>query len=218
MAGQYFEYQFFIEMLILTSSIFMHLVRKNSSIVVLYMVQSFLVVLLLVLSSIHRLSAALLAVIVLTFLVKVVIAPVFFFGLIKKNRLKFSVSTYLNVPVTLVVLTALVAVAHSHFFTSFTAIITRGPDTLFLCIASILISFFLIINRKGALSQMIGVLSLENSIVAFASMAGLEQTPGLQLGIVFDILVWTVIAVVFVSMIYRQYGSLDVTAMRHLKE
>ena len=94
----------------------------------------------------------------------------------------------------------------------------RNEHTLLLAVAMMLISVFLIINRKGALSQMIGVLSLENGIVSFACLAGLEQTPGLQLGIIFDILVWVIIATVFASMVYKQYGSLDVTAMTHLKE
>ncbi len=65
---------------------------------------------------------------------------------------------------------------------------------------------------------MIGILSLENGIVCFATFAGLEQTPGLQLGVIFDIFVWVIIATVFISMIYRHFGSLDVSAMRTLKE
>lgn len=218
MPAHAFQIRFFLELLILSSCIFMHLVRKNSSIVLLYMLQSAIIVSLLIIDSMARAGAALIMVIVLTFTVKVVIAPVFFFSLIRRNKLKFSVSTFLNAPLTLIVLAVLIAIAHSQFFNPLTAVLTRGPDTLFLSIAGMLVAFFLIINRKGAMSQMIGVLSLENSMVAFASMTGLEQTAGLQIGIVFDILVWTVIAVVFVSMIYRQYGSLDVSAMKHLRE
>jgi len=75
----------------------------------------------------------------------------------------------------------------------------------------------MIINRKGALSQMIGVLSLENSIVSFAFTAGLEQKPGLELGITFDIFVWIIIATVFVSMVYKKFKTLDVTEMSRLK-
>jgi hydrogenase-4 component E len=59
---------------------------------------------------------------------------------------------------------------------------------------------------------------LENAIVSFATLAGLEQSPGLQIGIMFDIGVWIMIATIFVSMIYRQFGSLDVASMQHLKE
>jgi len=68
------------------------------------------------------------------------------------------------------------------------------------------------------LSQIIGILSLENTIVAFTIFAGLEQSASLQIGIIFDIFVWLIIATVFVSMIYKHFGSLDVTSMKTLKD
>ena len=80
------------------------------------------------------------------------------------------------------------------------------------------LSLFLIINRKSALSQIVGILSLENSIVAFAIFAGLEQSLSLQIGILFDISVWLIIATVFMSMMYTHFGSLDVTDMKKLKD
>ena len=73
-------------------------------------------------------------------------------------------------------------------------------------------------NRKGAISQITGILSLENSIVAFGIVAGLEQSLALQLGIVFDVFVWLIIAIAFVSVVYRKIGSLDVTNMRKLRD
>ena len=81
-----------------------------------------------------------------------------------------------------------------------------------------LLSIFLTINRKSALSQIIGILSLENSIVAFAIFAGLEQSPSLQIGILFDISIWLTIATAFISMIYAHFGSLDITSMKNLTD
>src|SRR3989339_720927 len=52
----------------------------------------------------------------------------------------------------------------------------------------------------------------------FAPLAGLEESPSSQLGIMFDIAIWVVIATVFAGMVYKQFGSLNVTAMKHLKE
>lgn len=65
---------------------------------------------------------------------------------------------------------------------------------------------------------MVGVLSLENSIVLFAAVAGLESTAGPQIGILFDISVWVIIATVFASMMYTHFGSLNVSKMNSLKE
>lgn len=207
-----------IEILIFVSVIFMHLVKKNTSIVIFYLVQSFLIALLLFILSFREASVFLLFVITLTFVVKVIIAPYFFFRLIKKHQLKFSASTYVNTPIILIVITALTALARSSLLKPIITLSAAGENILLLSIATIFISFFLIINRKGALSQMIGILSFENGIVSFAVFAGMEQTPGLQLGIIFDILIWIIIATVFISMIFRHYGSLDVTSMSNLKE
>jgi len=138
--------------------------------------------------------------------------------LIKKHQLKFLVSTCTSMPVTLVVVTILAIIANSSFLVPLTSIIPSNQQSLSLALSSLFISLFLIINRKGALSQIIGVLSLENSIVAFAFFAGLEQTLALQIGIIFDIFVWMIIATFFISMIYKHFGTLNVSEMQHLKD
>ena len=127
-------------------------------------------------------------------------------------------STYLNTPITVLIIAALVAFTQTDVFRPLAQLAADGSNLLLLSVATIMISLFLIINRKGALSQMLGILSLENGIVSFALFAGLEQNPGLQLGITFNILIWIIIATVFISMIYRQFGSLDVTTMKKLTE
>lgn len=218
MISSHYNFVFFLEALIFAAVIFMHLSKKSSSVVSLYILQSLALVALLISSSFQENSILLMLAILVIFAVKVVIAPRFFFGLIKKHQLKFSVSTYLNSPGTLVVLAILTAITYSNLFRPLAVLLSQDGNSLLLAIATMLISIFLIINRRGALSQMIGILSLENGIVSFAALAGLEQTPGLQIGVMFNILVWIIIASVFVSMIYRQFGSLDVTSMTHLKE
>lgn len=218
MRYDYSQFLFFMEILIFASVVLMHLVKKRLSLIVLYTAQSAVITVLLLSFSFREFSLPLLLVTFLIFAVKVVIAPSFFLRLIARKQLKFSTSNYLNVPLTLVVLTALTAMAHSHFSKSLLFIAPSNGNTLLLSIATILIALFLIINQRSALSQMIGILSLENGIVSFAAITGLEQTPALQMGVTFDILVWIIIATVFTSMVYKQFGSLDVTVMKHLKE
>jgi len=195
----------------------MHLSKKNSRFVFLYAGQSLAVIALLLLSSADKISLSLALVAALILAVKVIIAPYFFLRFIKVYKLKFTSNTYLSVPMTLLGLTLITAAAFSRF-APFVSIEPSNGNALLLSIATMLISLFLVINQKGAMPQVIGILSLENGIVAFASAAGLEQTPTLQIGIVFDILVWIILAVVFISMLYKQFGSLDVTTMKHLKE
>lgn len=209
---------FTIEAIVFVAIVLMHLARKNSTVVWLYVLQSVAVVFLLVMSSLTDLSLLLALALISTLVVKLFIAPTFFFKLIKRHRLVFSATTYLNTPLTLFCLAALVAFTQSFLREPLTLVTQIDTTLLIIAVSAIFCSLFLIVNRKGALSQMIGVLSAENAIVAFALFAGLEQSPSLQLGIVFDLLIWILIASVFASMIYKQFGTLDVSEMTHLIE
>lgn len=212
------QLQLIMQAVIFAATVFLHLTKKNSSAVRLYIAQSSAISLLLLFPAFEESSRLLVIAIVSTIAVKIFIAPYFFFGLIRRHGLKFSVSTYLNTPVTLLVIAALVALTRTEVFRPLARLAADGNNLLLLSVATIMISLFLIVNRKGALSQMLGILSLENGIVSFGVFAGLEQNPGLQLGITFNILIWILIATVFISMIYRQFGSLDVTTMKKLTE
>jgi len=211
----------FVESLLILffiSTIFFHLAKKNIGVAYAYSFQSLLIVILLFNSFLETKSISLFFVAFLVFVIKVIITPIFIVKLIKKHQLKFLVSTYTSMPVTLVVVTILAIIANSSFLVPLTSIIPSNQQSLSLALSSLFISLFLIINRKGALSQIIGVLSLENSIVAFAFFAGLEQTLALQIGIIFDIFVWMIIATFFISMIYKHFGTLNVSEMQHLKD
>lgn len=209
---------FFLEMLIFISVVFMHLVHRNSTIISLYIFQSVVVSVLLFGSMVENFSWQLLAVVGFIFLTKVIIAPYFFRKLVKGHQLKFSSSTYLNSPLTLIVVAGLTALTYSRYFLPLTILSAQNSNALLLSVAMIFVSLFLIINRRGVLSQMIGILSLENAIVSFAFLSGLESSPSLQLGIIFDILVWVIIATVFASMIYKKFGTLDTITLKNLKE
>jgi len=200
------------------SVILMHLMKRSSLTVWLYTLQSLLVVVLLTSALLKEFSWLLVLATLAMGGVKVIIAPKFFTELIRKHEVRFSASTYVNGPVTLAALAGLTAFTHAQFFRALTQLNSAQSDAILLSVSMMLISMFLIINRKGALSQMIGILSLENAIVAFATVTGLEQTPALQLGVVFDIFIWITIATVFASMIYQKFGSLDVSKLTHLTE
>lgn len=212
-----FFLQFLLGAVFLTT-IFLHLTKKELGAVVAYSLQSLIIVIILLNSFFETNNIPLLLVILATLVVKVILAPIFFIKLIKQYKLTFSVSTYLNTPLTLVVLATLTAVAHSANFAALTNIVPAHYALLSLALAAIFISLFLIVNRKGAISQALGVISIENSILAFAVFAGLEQSPLLQIGIIFDILIWLVIATVFIAMIYRHFGGLDTSLMQNLKD
>ncbi|MFA6074339.1 MAG: hypothetical protein WCV63_01480 [Negativicutes bacterium] len=200
------------------SIVFLHITKKNFAVSVTYGVQSMAIVILMIHSFFVTGEASMLLIIGLIFTFKVIIAPIFLVKLIKRHKLTFSVSTYLNTPLTLIIIAILTAIAYSQSFAPLTNIIPDNKILLQIALSALFLSLFLIINRKGAISKIIGILALENSIVAFAIFAGLEQSSGLQIGIVFDIFIWFTIAAVFLTMIHKQFGSLDTAKMRHLKD
>lgn len=209
--------QFLLEIIFVTI-LFLHVAKKNYEAVIAYGMQSLVIVLILFNSFLKTGSIFLFIAILLLLVVKVILAPIFFVKLIKKHEVIFSASTYFNMPITLIFIVVLTFIAHSQKFAPLTGIIPANQVLLSFALSSMFLSLFLIINRRGSLSQVIGILSFENSIVAFAIFAGLEQSAMLQMGIIFDIFVWVIIATVFISMIYQHFGSLDVTSMRHLKD
>ena len=170
------QFLFFLETTLLGSVIVMYLTRKNVTVIILYTIQSFIISGSLFYSVLFGTSFLLMVVAIMTFLVKVITAPFFFFRLIKKHRLQFSVNAYLNGPMTSIVLALLIAFLHSNFFRPLATISPANRDTLLPSMSMIFISMFLTVNRKGVLSQMIRILSMENAIVSFAYVSGLETT------------------------------------------
>lgn len=209
--------QFLLGVMYLTV-VFLHVTRKNFFAAAAYSLQSLAMMLILFNSFLETKKISFLVIVLLTLIIKVIIAPLFFTSLIKKHALAFSVSTYLNTPFTLIVIAALSFVAYSNKFVPLTGIVAVNKALLLLALSIIFLSLFLIVNRKGALSQIIGILSLENSILAFIVFAGLEQSAGLQAGVIFNIFIWIIISTVFVSMMYKHFGTLNVTSMKNLQD
>jgi len=204
--------------IIFISVVALNLIKKDSWSVWLYITQSLAIASLLLITAYKEFSILLLIAIVATIAVKIIIAPYFFFDLLKKHQLKSPSKTYLNIWITALAMVILSGLTQTNFFKQLVHLAPEGQNFLFVSLATILLSLFSSINKKGALSQMLGILFLENGIVSFALFAGLEQNPALQLGITFNILIWIIIATVFVSMIYQKFGSLDVSNMKHLTE
>ncbi|MBW6440637.1 hypothetical protein K0B03_01220 [Patescibacteria group bacterium] len=212
------QFLFFAEIIIFLIVVFSQMVKKNKNLVLFYLLQSTVVFLMLILISYSESSITLLVTAIIMFLVKVIIAPRFFLKLINNNQVKSSASSYLSTPVTLFVVMFIVIFANSSVFEVLISLSEKVDKTIPFAIASILSSIFLIINRRGALSQIIGILYLENSIISFAFLIEIKQTLVLELGILFDISVWIVIAVVFISMVYKNFGSLNISEIKKLQD
>jgi hydrogenase-4 component E len=92
------------------------------------------------------------------------------------------------------------------------------PNISAVLIGSIFMSFFLTFNRKSALSQLIGVLSLENCIFVMSRFLDIHELLFLEIGLLFDVFFWIIVASTFAHIIYRHYGSFEMTKMQSLKK
>jgi hydrogenase-4 component E len=157
---------------------------------------------------------------ILTLLVKAVGIPIVLNRLI--NRIKvpkevdFSVNTTISLLICgfLVILSNSVAepILSSHHASS--AMVTK---VLPVSISIMLIGLFIMTSRKKAITQIIGLLTMENGVF----LSGLSITSGMpmivELGIFFDILVAALILGVFVFRINRTFETIDIDTLRRLR-
>lgn len=209
---------FMLESLLFLACVFMHIVKKNSTLVTIYALQSLSVIALLAAIGISEHETGLVLAAVLTFVVKIILAPIIFMRAIKNHDEKSVADTYLSMPLTLIVILVLFLLAQADVFAVLAHAREGAENFVHLSLASIFISMFLAINEKGIVDQIIGVLSMENAIVALGAFLGLEHTFALELGILFDICMWMVGASVFISLIHRHFGTLDTSVIKDLHD
>ncbi len=185
----------------------MNLARKNTMLISLYFLQSLALAAALVAISLSAGTPGLLGAALLTLLVKAVLAPVFLLRMVRKYSAHFSAASYLNTSLSLLALAAITAFSYGFFSPAFAS--SAGTTSVPLLFASIFGALFLMINRRGALSAIVGILSLENSIVLLAAALGVEHSFALEFAIAFDIAVWIAVAGGFLGMMYRQFGTID---------
>lgn len=200
-------------------AILMHLTRRNANLVRLYVIQSLCLSVILLMLGFSSAEKSLLWMSLLTLFVKVIVAPVFFFRVLRGiPGAEMSATNYLSTPQTLLAIMSLVILSYSKI------IIPIGVSTpdlfgLFsLNVAMVLTSIFLLINRRGIFTQIVGILCLENSIVFLSTIVGAKQPVGLEIGMLFDIGLWIVVALVFISMIHTQFGTLSTVPLKKLIE
>lgn len=218
MESQLLQLALSLDLAAFVSVVLLHLVKSTKYTVRLYALQSAAVGLVLVILGIAEDERGLIAVGVVTLIAKVLIAPFFFSRLVRRFGHLVASTSYLSTPATLAVLLGLIVFSASSVFDPFWTISAVTPDVFAFNIAMVLIAIFLLINRQGVLAQIIAILALENSIVLFALFIGVKQTFALEMGIMFDVVLWMIIAYAFLQIIYRQFGSLDTGEMRHLTE
>jgi len=91
-------------------------------------------------------------------------------------------------------------------------------DAIPLAFAGVLIGFFIMVNRRRAVTQILGFLMLENGIFLLALLATYGVPFIVELVVFLDVLVAVLIMEVFVYRIKDNFDSIDVGELGKLKE
>ena len=158
----------------------------------------------------------------LTLVFKAILLPLVLERLVAKIEIRQEIEPFLNVPLSVIVsglLTLLAYLVAESFRRPEEAIgpASLGHNTLAVAIALFLIGFFMMVNRRKALTQVLGLLSLENGIF----LAAISLTYGvpllIELGITFDLLVAVMVLGILVYSIRETFDSMDVSKLSRLR-
>ena len=153
-----------------------------------------------------------------TLVLKVLALPWFLHWLIRKLNVRWDVESMVNIPVQMLIGIALVIFAFNLAAPISQMAGTITKSALGIAIASILLSFLMMITRRKAVSQVIGFLSMENGLFFAATSATYGMPMVVELGILFDVLVAALIFGVFFVQIRETFESLDIHHLEKLRE
>jgi len=154
----------------------------------------------------------------LTMMLKVLLIPWLLHRLIDRLFIRWDVETLINIPTTMLIGIGLVifAFALAAPISQMASTLTRS--TLGIAMASILLSFLMMIVRRKAVPQVIGFLAMENGLFFAATSATYGMPLVVELGVALDVLVGTLIFGIFFFHIREQFDSLDIRHMETLKQ
>jgi hydrogenase-4 component E len=154
----------------------------------------------------------------LTVLIKVILIPVILHRLIDRLFVRWDIETLINIPTTMLIGIGLVifAFALATPISQMASTLTRS--TLGIALASVLLSFLMMIVRRKAVPQVIGFLAMENGLFFAATSATYGMPLVVELGVALDVLVGTFIFGIFFFHIREQFDSLDIRHMEKLKQ
>ncbi len=154
----------------------------------------------------------------LTVLLKVILIPWVLHRLIDRLFVRWDIETLINIPTTMLIGIGLVIFAFALATPISQMATTLTRSTLGIALASVLLSFLMMIVRQKAVPQVIGFLAMENGLFFAATSATYGMPLVVELGVALDVLVGTFIFGIFFFHIRERFDSLDIRHMERLKE
>ena len=159
----------------------------------------------------------LLVVVVLTFLGKVIFLPWLLTRLVRRIKIEQEVRPFVNMPASMLICGALTVLA-SVVVRPFTSLERLGSNTLAVALTLLLTGFFLMINRRKAITQVLALLTTENGVMLAAIALTTYGMPlVVEMAIFFDVVVGVMVLGLLVFRIRESFDSMDVSKLNELK-
>jgi hydrogenase-4 component E len=156
----------------------------------------------------------------MTVLVKAILVPILLERLVERIDIQHEIAPIINVPLSIVISGGLTLVAYmvgESFYHVDAGAASLGHNTLAVAISLFLIGFFMMLNRRKALTQVLALLTLENGIFLAAICLTYGMPLIVELGVFFDVLVAVLVLGILVYRIRESFESMDVSKLRRLR-
>lgn len=156
----------------------------------------------------------------LTLVIKSIIIPKVLIYVTRKLEIEFKLETnpYLSIRASVIISALLVALSYFLIqqipFKSDQIVNAYLPVSM----AQFFIGLFVLVNRRTVLSQVVGLLIIENGLFLFAMALTHGVSLLIEIGIFVDILVGILISSILLFRISRTFDSLDVGKLENLRD
>jgi hydrogenase-4 component E len=154
---------------------------------------------------------------ILTIAGKVVFLPWILGKIVSRINIEQEIRPFVNMTASMLICGALTVLAYV-VARPMTTLERLGSNTLAVAIALMLTGFFLMINRRKALTQVLALLTMENGVMLAAIALTTYGMPlVVEIGIFFDVVIAAMVLGILVFRIRETFTSMDVSKLNELK-
>ncbi|MCX9082663.1 MAG: hypothetical protein OIN83_10745 [Candidatus Methanoperedens sp.] len=151
----------------------------------------------------------------LTLIIKSAVIPYIFIYIIREIKVKREVELYVTISPSIIIGGILVVISY-YLIRSISIISELSSLALSASVSLVSIGLFIMISRKKALMQMLGILVMENGLF----LGAISLTNGMpllvELGIFFDVLIGVLIMGILIFRINKTFESIDTDMLKTL--
>lgn len=151
----------------------------------------------------------------LTFAIKAAIIPYIFIYIIREIKVKRDIDLYVNVSPSLIIGGVLVVISY-YLIRSINIMSDLSSLSLSASMSLVFIGLFIMISRKKAIMQMLGILIMENGLFLGAISLTYGMPLLVELGIFFDVLIGVLIMGILIFRINETFEGIDTDMLKTL--